>query len=169
MNILGISGSASENSSNYYLLKAIASFLKEKHNMEVFQGLYDFDLFSPKSLVKGIPANISDLKQEIVKADFIILSTPEYAHNIPAVLKNLMEWCTHSGEFSEKLVLPITFTPNPPRGANAMHSLIPTLTTLNAKVVASLSLYRTDMLIKNHQIELNAEVKEMLLAILDMF
>jgi|SRR5690554_2694743 len=168
MKILGIAASASEDSGNYFLLNAIAKLFVEKGDMEVYQGLYDFDLFTPKRLKQGTPENIQGLKDKIIKADLIVIATPEYTHNIPAVLKNLIEWCTHSGEFSEKMLLPITFTPHAPRGEHAMSSLLASLKTVNANILTTLPLYRTDVTVKNKKIKLSDAVKEMLTAAFDI-
>lgn len=162
MKILGISASASKSSSNFYLLKAIQNLCAEKDKMRVFEGLQDFALFSPGRLAKGIPKNIQDLKNQILIADLIIISTPEYTHNIPAVLKNMLEWCTASGEFAEKAVQPITFTPNEPRGEYAMTSLLQSLQTMKAKIETQLPLYKTDVNILDHQIELPKDIHEII-------
>lgn len=168
MNILFISASASPNSSNYFLLKGVAELLNKQHEMEVYQGLYEWELFTPQKLKSNTPKNIESLKKKIITADAIFLSTPEYTHNIPAVLKNLIEWCTASGEFSGKKVVAITFTPHEPRGEYAMNSLIASLKALEAKVVAQIPLYKTDVEIQDYKIELKAEQKEMLKAVMDM-
>lgn len=168
MKILAISSSASKDSGNYYLLKALAELLNKQHEVDVYQGLYDFELFSPHRLKKGVPKNIQALKDQMKAADAIFISTPEYTHNIPAVLKNLIEWCTASGEFSGKKLVAITFTPHEPRGEYAMQSLISSLKALEAKVVAQFPLYKTDVDIQDHKIELNTEKKEMMQAVLEM-
>ncbi|WP_313114311.1 NADPH-dependent FMN reductase [Aequorivita sediminis] len=169
MRILGISASASISSSNFYLLKAIQRLLHDKDEMQVFEGLQDFDLFSPYRLTVGIPIKILELKEKIDAAELIIVATPEYTHNIPAVLKNLMEWCTASGEFAQKKVLPITFTPYEPRGEHAMTSLLQSLQTMKAKIETQLPLYKTDVEIKENQIVLPAEIIELLNAAIDLY
>jgi NAD(P)H-dependent FMN reductase len=168
MNILLISCSASHNSGNYYLLKAIADSWKEQHEVSVFQGLAEFPLFSPARLEEGAPASLQALKQQIKVADLIVLATPEYSHNIPAVLKNLFEWCTASGEFADRNILAITFTPKEPRGEHAMRSLLPTLKTLKANVLAQVPLYKSEMDIQEQKIILPKEIKEALHAFLEI-
>jgi len=160
MKILGISCSASTSSSNYYLLEAIENLVSASDEMQVVEGLEEFELFSPARLKKGIPNNIQVFKQHILAADLIIISTPEYTHNIPAVLKNTLEWCTASGEFAQKAVLPITFTPSEPRGKYAMISLLGSLQTMKAKIETQLPLYKTDVHVLDHQIELPPEIQE---------
>ena len=57
-----------------------------------------------------------DWRKILQESDAVIISIPEYIHNIPALIKNALEWVTTSGEFLGKKVLPITFTPHEPRG-----------------------------------------------------
>ena len=92
------------------------------------------------------------LKTQVAEADAVITSTPEYRHNILAVLKNALEWMTESGELHEKSVLPITFTPAPPHGEYAMKSLLQSLNASKARIVAELSLYRNGFAFENEQI-----------------
>jgi NAD(P)H-dependent FMN reductase len=160
--ILGICGSASSKSSNLALLKKFAKTYNERFEWSIINSLRDFPLFRPEDLNDEIPSLIGEFKCQIQDADAILISTPEYTHNIPAVLKNAIEWCTASGEFSEKRILPITFTPAAPRGKYAMHSLIESLKALDAKIVSELSLYKTDFDIVEHQILLSEDIKMIL-------
>lgn len=72
-------------------------------------------------------------------------------------------------EFAQKNVLPITFTPYQPRGEHAMTSLLQSLQTMKAKIETQLPLYKTDVEIKENQIELPAEVVELLNAAIDLY
>jgi NAD(P)H-dependent FMN reductase len=155
MQILAISGSASEKSSNTEILIAIQNQFQKEYDIEVFDQLRDFPLFRPEDLEKKIPNLIQEFKQKIIKADAIIICTPEYTHNIPAVLKNALEWITASGELANKKVLPITFTPQEPRGEYAMQSLLFSLKTMNASIVTQLPLYKSEVEFDGYKIKLN--------------
>lgn len=155
--ILAISGSASENSSNEQLLSAIARTFAERFQFEVYERLTTLPLFTPARQKSGIPEAVSELKHLVSEADAVIISTPEYLHNIPAVLKNALEWMTESGELADKPVLPITFTPHEPRGIYAMASLVESLKASKAKVVAELPLFQNEMKTESGIIELNDE------------
>ena len=159
MNILAISGSASKKSSNYYLLKAIQQLLIDVHEIDIYDSLSDFPLFTPQRLKDEVPEIIQKFKELLLNADAVLISTPEYTHNIPAVLKNMIEWCTHSGEFENKSVLPITFTPYEPRGEYAMQSLLFSLNTMNARTVAKLPLYKTEVTVQNEIVLLTEDIK----------
>ncbi|WP_107038009.1 NADPH-dependent FMN reductase [Brumimicrobium mesophilum] len=168
MRILAISGSASKNGSNYQLLKAIKTLFKDEHSIDIVDYLSEFPLFTTERLKSGIPEKIKTYKTQLTEAEVVIISTPEYTHNIPAVLKNMIEWCTHSGEFSNKKIIPITFTPHEPRGEHAMKSLLFSLLALESNAITQLPLYKTDFHINEQQIELTEEVKELLRAAFEM-
>ncbi|MCB0755593.1 MAG: NAD(P)H-dependent oxidoreductase [Flavobacteriales bacterium] len=160
--ILAISGSASENSSNEQLLSAIAKTFADRFQFEIYGQLSTMPLFTPARLKAGVPSAVSELKKLVLEADAVIISTPEYLHNIPAVLKNALEWMTESGELAEKPVLPIIFTPHAPRGQYAMISLLQSLKASKSKVVAELPLYQNQLRSQDGEIELDEDVCLML-------
>lgn len=143
MRILTICGSASSDSSNASFLDGIEDLLPE-HDFIKAHNLTRFPLFNT-SLNEQPPTIILEYKELLKNADLVIISTPEYIHNIPAVLKNALEWVTSSGVFSLKKTIAITYTPCPPRGEKAMTSLIASLKALDAKIVCQLPLYKTDL------------------------
>ena len=143
MNIFTISGSATQDSSNSRLLKALPTIIKE-HQFFHFERLMDFPLFTPER--NNSPNElVLSFKEKISMSDMVVISFPEYVHNIPAVLKNAFEWVTSSGEFDTKKVLLVSFTPSSPRGEYAMQSVIWSLKALNAKIIAELPLYRSEL------------------------
>jgi chromate reductase len=162
MNILCISGSASKISSNVKFLKAIANHLSKDHTVEVYEGLYNFPLYTPERQHNGVPEPIALLRDRIANADLVIISTPEYNHNMPAVLKNLLEWLTDSGEFFSKRVLPLTFTPKAPRGEHALLSLNMSLKAQKSNIISEANFYKTDVTFVDDLIILPDEIKEML-------
>ncbi|MBZ9779777.1 NAD(P)H-dependent oxidoreductase [Psychroflexus sp. CAK8W] len=167
MKILCISGSASKASSNVKFLKAIAEHLSENHTIEVYEGLYNFPLFTPERLNAGMPEQINLLRDRIVNADLVIFSTPEYNHNIPAVLKNMLEWLTDSGELFGKKVLPITFTPKAPRGEHALQSFQMSLKAQKASIISEANFYKTDIEFVDDLIILPDDIKLMFDGLLD--
>jgi chromate reductase len=157
--ILCVNGSASEEGANYELLELIATSFAENYGFEVYNGLSQLPLFTPARLQAGIPESVHELKTRVAKADAVIISTPEYLHNIPAALKNALEWMTESGELSGKAVLPVTFTPQAPRGEFAMRSLLQSLKASKAKVIAELPIYQNELRGENGRIQLDEEFK----------
>jgi NAD(P)H-dependent FMN reductase len=155
--VISVSGSASENSSNTALLERIAEDFATSYQFRLYDELRNLPLFTPKKLKSGVPNQVIELKKYMTESDAVIIATPEYLHNIPAVLKNALEWMTESGELADKTVLPITFTPAPPRGEYAMRSLLQSLKASKAKVVAELLLFQPDLRSESGRIELKDE------------
>jgi chromate reductase, NAD(P)H dehydrogenase (quinone) len=145
--LLLISGSASATSSNTKLLRMMADTFADSYRMEVMDGLWELPLYTHERELAGIPDVVKNLREKVKRADAVLISTPEYLHNIPAVLKNALEWMTTSGELSEKPVLAITLTPRAPRGENAMRSLLQSLVASKARVLAELPIHLDELAI----------------------
>lgn len=160
--IVAICGSASPDSANLKLLQAIQKEFESTYSISVLNGLWNLPLYTPQTEENGVPESVKELRKAVTTADAVIISTPEYLHNIPAVLKNALEWMTNSGELAEKPVLPITFTPAPPRGEHAMRSLLPSLMASKAKVVAELPLFQNELRSESGMIELNDEHRSLI-------
>jgi NAD(P)H-dependent FMN reductase len=161
MNILTLSGSARPGSSNQMLLDAIAEAFPDYHFTH-FTGLSQLPLFLPDLDHAPWPQPVTEWRQALQSATAVIITTPEYIHNLPALLKNALEWIASSGELVGKPVLPITFTPHAPRGERAMQSLVWSLGALDARIVAELPLYQNEMTREGQRLLLPAEEQEMM-------
>lgn len=139
MNILTFSGSYRTESSNSKLLDHL-HLLNKEHVFKRTTAHFDLPIFRDGDVPQS--AVVDAWKKELQAYDAYIISTPEYIHNMPAVLKNAFEWVTASGELHNKSILPISYTPNAPRGELAMQSLLWTLKALDARIVTSLSIYQ---------------------------
>jgi len=148
--LLLISGSASADSSNAKLLRLLADTFADHYHMEVLDALWELPLYTPQREEAGIPEAAQKLRTKVTEADAVVISTPEYLHNIPAVLKNALEWMTTSGELSGKPVLTITLTPRAPRGEHAMRSLLQSLAASKARVVAEMPLSLDGLIAGDH-------------------
>lgn len=140
--LLTISGSARPDSSNMRLLVALPALLPMVQ-FEVFD-IHRLPLFTDQPSL-SIPGDIRSFRAKVSQANGVIIATPEYAHNLPAALKNALEWLVASGELAHKPVLPITFTPHPPRGEKCMQSLCWTLAAMDAQILAQLPLYQSEL------------------------
>ena len=91
MKIFGICGSLRKNSSNAQLLKAAQIFLnKHRWSSLYLDELPYFDpdqQFSEKTLEL-----VKEMRKLASGSDLILISTPEYAHGVPGLLKNALEW-----------------------------------------------------------------------------
>ena len=164
MPILTISGSSRADSINKRLLENLPHLINNR-SFYFFEGIKDLPLFNADNDDGTIPVSVVEWRKAVKDSEAIIICTPEYIFNLPSVLKNALEWVTSSGEFQHKAVLPITFTPHPPRGEKSMQSLLWSLQALDTRIVASLSLYQSDIEIddEGNWIKGNDE-KELLIA-----
>jgi chromate reductase len=89
--VLGISGSLREGSHNTRLLRAAAGLLPPGAELEVYEGLGAVPPFDEDAEHSPPPAVVA-LKRAISEADAVLVSTPEYNHSIPGVLKNALDW-----------------------------------------------------------------------------
>ncbi|MGC4099934.1 NADPH-dependent FMN reductase [Ferruginibacter sp.] len=134
--IFAISGSTRKNSSNANLLKAIAFLYKEELDCNIFEGLADLPQFNPDNTDNEIPA-VDHFRKQISDADAVIICTPEYAHGVPGSLKNAIDWCVSTNEFSNKPTALITASTD---GRAGHAALLETLRTIEAKNVDQLQL-----------------------------
>ena len=132
------------NSSNAAFLKLLAENSPENMEIKVYEDLRDLPLFLPE-LANTSPKIVLDLRKMIGSSDTLIICTPEYVQNIPAVLKSMFEWVTASGELQNKRVIAMTLTPTEPRGAHAMQSMLNSLKGLKAHILAEVPLYKDEM------------------------
>jgi NAD(P)H-dependent FMN reductase len=92
MTIIGVSGSLRKQSFNTALLRTAATLMPAGSTLDVrtLHGipLYDGD----EEAEHGIPPAVATLKEAIVGASGVILSTPEYNTSIPGVFKNAVDW-----------------------------------------------------------------------------
>ena len=95
MRILGISGSLRKDSHNTALLRAAAELLPPGVEFELFDGLRDVPPYDADEDAPGLHApGVVALKEAIERADAVLISTPEYNHSIPGVLKNALDWAS---------------------------------------------------------------------------
>jgi NAD(P)H-dependent FMN reductase len=108
-------------------------------------GFYDEQLaalpaFNPDLDGEGAvpPPPVGELRALLAAADGVIISSPEYAHGAPGVLKNALDWIVSSGELERKPVVLLCASPSGGRFAQA--SLTPTLEVMGARMVLNVAL-----------------------------
>lgn len=144
--ILTINGSSRPNDNNARLLRSLEQHFGH-YRFSRYHDLSRLPLFTAPADTAPWPAEVLEFRASIVEADAIIISTPEYIHNIPAVLKNALEWVTSSGELFNKPTLAISYCPHKPRGDKAMTSLLQSLQALSATVKLQIALYQNEFVI----------------------
>ncbi len=129
-NIIGICGSASDNSANLSILKHLAELGKPDFNLDLIDNLSELPHFRTELTDKNVPKKISLLRDKIVKADGIIICTPEYVFSIPSGLKNMIEWCISTTVFSEKPIGLITASTSGLKGHEELKLIMETIQTI---------------------------------------
>lgn len=140
MRILAISGSLRAESSNTALLRAAARIASPGTQVVVYDGLAALPPFNPDLDRDGdepAPA-VAALRAEISAADGVIISSPEYAHGVPGVLKNALDWLVSYPEFAGKPV--VLWNASAAGGEHAQASLVEILKTMSARVLVEGSL-----------------------------
>jgi chromate reductase, NAD(P)H dehydrogenase (quinone) len=131
LRILAISGSLRQVSSNTALLQAAIALAPENVEIKLYVGLGELPHFNP-DLEPTEPASVTDLRQQLRWSDGLIISSPEYAHGVPGVLKNALDWLVSGEEFVGK---PIALFNASPRATYAQASLIEIITTMAGKII----------------------------------
>jgi len=97
----------------------------------------DLPLYNEDLHERGDPAEVIKLKEQIAKADAVLIITPEYNYSVPGVLKNAIDWVSRPPEqpFSGKPVAIMGASPGKFGTARAQYHLRQTFVCLNAAVL----------------------------------
>jgi chromate reductase, NAD(P)H dehydrogenase (quinone) len=92
--ILLISGSVRNGSTNTAVMRTARERAPDGVEAVLFEGIDGLPHFSPDADAEGVevPAPVAAMRRAVASSDAILISTPEYAGAMPAVLKNLLEW-----------------------------------------------------------------------------
>ena len=131
MRLLAISGSLRLASSNTALLQAAIALSSNRVEMKLYAGLGDLPHFNP-DLEPTEPPSVTDLRAQVKWSDGLVISSPEYAHGVPGVLKNALDWLVSGEEFVKK---PIALFNASSRAIHAQASLTEIVTTMAGRIV----------------------------------
>jgi chromate reductase len=81
---------------------------------------------------ESLPAEVRELRGMLNRSNALVISTPEYAHGIPGVLKNALDWLVSTVVLENKPAGIVMGSASD--GAQARNSLIEILKTMNAKI-----------------------------------
>ena len=133
--IVAISGSLRAGSSNAALLRAAASVAPEGVRFVFYEGMNDLPHFNPDLDAEGStpPEPVRQLRELLIAADAILISSPEYAHGVPGAFKNLLDWLVSTGELVGRPVALLNAAPV--GGEYAQSAILESLRTMNWKVI----------------------------------
>ena len=96
MKYLAIVGTNSDVSTNRMLLQFMQKHFSSEAEIELYE-IKPLPAFNePED--SDIPEKVAELSDKILKADGVIIATPEYDHAIPAVLKSALEWISYTSQ-----------------------------------------------------------------------
>jgi chromate reductase, NAD(P)H dehydrogenase (quinone) len=131
--VLAISGSLRRASINTAALEALARLAPEGVNVLVYRDLAKLPPFSPDDdIEEPKPEPVETFRQLVGASDAIVIAAPEYAHGLPGVLKNALDWLVASETFAGKRVVLVNASP---RAFHAHASLREILSTMAARLV----------------------------------
>lgn len=129
MRFFGISGSLRADSTNKILLHALALLAPPDLEIEIFEELDQIPAFNPGLGMTGESGIVLRFRTALRESDLVVFASPEYAHGVPGVLKNALDWVVGTGELSGK---PVVLANAAARGVHAKASLREILTTMDA-------------------------------------
>lgn len=139
LRFLAISGSLRAASSNTILLRAAAALAPSRVKITLYDALADLPHFNPDldGEDQAAPPSVADFRFQLQKSDGVLICSPEYAHGVPGVLKNALDWIVSSGEFTGK---PVALLNASLYSTHAQASLTETLTVMMAEINADASI-----------------------------
>lgn len=138
--ILAISGSLRASSSNTAICHAAIGLAPDNINISLYERLGELPHFNPELDTDNVPTSVKDWRTRLKQSNGVLICTPEYAHGVPGVLKNALDWIVSSGEFVNKPTAVISASPSPDGGDKAHTSLVQTLTVMTAEIVEGATL-----------------------------
>jgi chromate reductase len=91
LHFLGISGSLRKGSYNTMLLKVALALVPDGVTTEMGD-ISDLPLYNADLDGEAYPASATRLKDQVRRADALVIATPEYNYSMPGVLKNAIDW-----------------------------------------------------------------------------
>jgi chromate reductase len=131
--LLAISGSLRAASSNTAVIAAARALAPPGLDVVAYGGLGDLPFFNPDLDTETPPAPVLELRRLVGEADALLISSPEYAHGIPGVMKNALDWLVSSLEFPGK---PVGLINASAGSVHAQAALEEVLRTMSAELVA---------------------------------
>jgi chromate reductase len=134
---LAISGSLRRASLNTALIVAAARLAPGTVEISIYRGLAEIPPFNPDLESDSAPEAVARFRAALQACDVVLISSPEYAHGVPGVLKNALDWVVGSGELVDK---PIALINASGRATHAWASLAETLSVMSAHVIVEASI-----------------------------
>jgi chromate reductase, NAD(P)H dehydrogenase (quinone) len=130
--VLALVGSLRTASTNAAFCRAASRLAGPGLGVSVFAGLASLPPFNP-DLEDALPDPVRALREEVSRADALLIASPEYAHGISGVMKNALDWLVSSEDMANK---PVAVVNTSPHARHGFRSLIETLRTMSTEIIA---------------------------------
>ena len=141
--IIAFSGSNSSTSINQQLIRMTAKMAKGAEVTVLDIRDFPAVMYGPdEENTNGFPETMVEFQKHLLSADGFIVSSPEHNGNVPAVLKNTLDWVSRMGGkvFNNKPTVFLTTSPGGRGGATVMSQLLAVMPHQGAQIVGSHSL-----------------------------
>ncbi len=117
------------------MLRAVVAVAPAGVEVELYEGVGDLPHFNPDLDREGAtpPPPIADLRARLAAANAVVICSPEYAHGVPGVLKNALDWLVSVADLIGKPVAVVSVAPS--GGEYAQTQLVQTLRVMSWQVV----------------------------------
>ena len=139
MRVLLVSGSLRSASTNTATLRTVQAVSPHEIETELYDGMGQLPHFNPDADREGEPVHqeVGHLREQLHRADAVVICTPEYAGALPGALKNLLEWTVGDASTYQKPVawINVSGPAAPTGGADAHDSLRKVLGYVHATII----------------------------------
>jgi chromate reductase len=135
--LLALSGSLRIASHNTCLLRAAQRLAPAGLEIVLYEGLGELPPFNADLDHASPPRPVRQLRASVGTSDGLLIACPEYAHGVPGVFKNALDWLVGSSEFPNK---PVALFNASPRASHAQAALREILTTMSARLIDEASI-----------------------------
>lgn len=140
VNVLMISGSLRTGSYNTVLLEALAARLPAPIRTTLFDGLAALPPFTPDLDIHDLrtddsPPSVVAFRRLVREHDLLVITTPEYAHQIPGMLKNGLDWLVSSDAIVGKPTVVLSASTSDMGGDKAQAQLTALLKVISGNVI----------------------------------
>jgi chromate reductase, NAD(P)H dehydrogenase (quinone) len=132
MNLLAVSGSLRDQSSNTRLLNALALVAPPGVTVAFAPPLDGLPFFNPDVEEAGLPPAVQVWRDRIGACDALVVCSPEYAHGVSGVLKNALDWLVGGTELTG---MPVALVNARPEASLAHDALAETLRIMGGNVI----------------------------------
>jgi NAD(P)H-dependent FMN reductase len=119
------------------LIKAAALLAPPGIEVDIYEGLGGLPHFDPDCGDAESPQTVVELRARLNSCDAVLICSPEYAHGVPGVLKNALDWLVGSGELIDK---PVAIINAAPHATHAHASLLETVSVMSGRIVHDASI-----------------------------